>query len=129
MKKLIVLFITAIAFSSCSNDDDNTNKVTALEGNWLLVYLTNGTPLPETDPSDIVEQNIQYHFKSNKYNITINTKIIERGTFSINEYHTVSFNRDSQEHSENYSIYFSEENMVVFSGSDTDRQFILKKIQ
>ncbi|TDP02097.1 hypothetical protein [Flavobacterium sp. 245] len=74
MKKLIPIIFILLAFTSCSDDDDNRNSVI---GNWKLVraetwqFGTADRPIPWVAISDYSDKNIIYTFDA-RNNLTIN---------------------------------------------------------
>lgn len=134
MKKLIALFVTILTINSCSNDD-SVNNATILEGNWLLTTIGGGDR-PEDFPNteDVTNQNIKYMFHNNKYNVTRNGEISEKGTFEVeeNSFGTLQLHL-TQDSSEPLIIYtiieFSEDNNTVIFQDDGDWILTLKRIQ
>ncbi|MTH15494.1 hypothetical protein [Flavobacterium sp. LC2016-01] len=73
MKKILPIIFILLAFSSCSDDDDNHNPVI---GNWKLVraqtlqFGTASNPIPHESITDYSEKNIIYTFDAGS-NLTI----------------------------------------------------------
>ena len=134
MKKIFLFLISAVILNSCSNDD-SVNNATILEGNWLLTTIGGGYR-PEDFPNteDVTNQNIKYMFHNNKYNVTRNGEISEKGTFEVeeNSFGTLQLHL-TQDSSEPLIIYtiieFSEDNNTVIFQDDGDWILTLKRIQ
>lgn len=133
MKKIFTLIFISFALASCNDDD--INKATILEGDWLLIHQYGGDPDPDDEPlGDISKQNIKYHFKGNIQKITKNDQIIHNDiTFKIiNEgdhymftYKDPEFNQISKSR-----VTFSNNNTIAFfTAMNIDAGYTLQKIQ